>query len=89
MGGSFQKILYALGSARKGSVGSVEELLHAVCFGVHRCEMIVLISTHCDQRVECALSKAQEAKGRKIIPLFADQLTPAGCDLSENGEAKA
>ena len=89
MGGAFRKILYALGSARKGSIGSVDELMHAVCFGVHRCEMIVFISTHCDQRVEDALSKAREAKSRKIIPLFADQLTPAFCALAEEGEAKA
>ena len=89
MGGSFRKILYALGSAKRGSVGSVEELLHAVCSGVHRCERIVFLSTHCDQRVEDALNEAREVRRRKIIPLFADQLAPAPRVLSEEGEAKA
>ncbi len=89
MGGSFQKILYALGSARMGSVGSVEELMHSACFSVNRCEMIVLISTHCDKRVEYTLNQAREAKGRQIITLFADQLTPARCALPEEEGAKA
>ena len=88
-GGSFHKILYALGSARMGSVGSVEELMRSVCSGVHRCETIVLISTHCDQRVEDALNKAREVKGRQIIPFFADQLPFACCGLPEEREAKA
>ena len=89
MGGSFRKILYALGSARKGSIGSVEELMHAACSGVNRCEMIILISTHRDQYVECVLDNVQEARGRKIITLFADQLTPACCGVPEKGDVKA
>ena len=89
MGRSFQKILFALGSAGKGSIASVEELIHAVCFSINRFEMIVLISTHCDQRVECALNKVQEVKNRQIITLFADQLAPAGCPLPEEGGTKS
>ncbi len=88
MGGSFRKILYALGSARKGSIGTVEELMHAVCFGVNRCEMIILISTHRDQRVACALNKVQEVKSRQIITVFADELMSACCTLSEEGAAE-
>ena len=82
MGGSFYKILYALGSAKVGSAGSVEALMRSVCSGVPRCETIVLISTHCDPRVEGALNEAKEVKGRKIIALFADA-------LPGKGEAKA
>ncbi len=89
MGGSFQKILYALGSAKMGSAGSVEELMRSVCSGVPQCETIVWISTHCDPRVEGALNKAQEVKGRRIIPLFADQLTSACCAPPKEREAKA
>ena len=89
MGGSYQKILYALGSAKKGSVGSVEELMHAVCFGAHQSERIVFISTHCNHRVEDALNKAQEIKYGQVITLFADQLAPSCRDASEEGEANA
>ena len=86
MGGAYRKILYALGSAKKGSIASVEELMNAVCMGVNRCERIVLISTHCDKRVECAMDKARETRKGQIIPLFTDQLMQAV--LSEEGEAE-
>ena len=89
MGGSFQKILYALGSAKKGSVGSVEELLRASCFGVNRSEMVVLISTHCNKRVEDALSKVRETVRGEIITLFADQLFPELDESPEEGEERA
>ena len=88
MGGSYRKILYALGSAKKGSIGSVEELINAVCFGANRCEMIVLISTHRDKRVEGAMDKAREIRPGRIVPLFADQLMQVDCVRSEEGEAK-
>jgi hypothetical protein len=67
----------------------VEELMNAICFGGNRCEMIVLISTHRDKRVENAMDKAREIRPGKIIPLFADQLMQVGCVRSEEGEAKA
>ena len=89
MGGSYRKILYALGSAKKGSIGSVEELMHAVCYGENRCEMIVLISTHCDERVERALGRVRELKHGQIITMFADQLMPAPDEPPENGEGAA
>ena len=89
MGGSFQKILYALGSAQNGCIRSVEELMHAVCLGAHRCEMIVLISTHCDARVERALNKAREIKRGQIITLFADQLMSSLDEASKEGRAEA
>ena len=76
MGGSFSKILYALGSARNGCVCSVEELMHAVSTGADRSEMIVLISTHSDERVERALDKAREIVNGRILTLFADRLLP-------------
>ena len=84
MGGSFRKILYALGSAKKGSVATVEELVRAVCADAGRCEMIVMISTHRDRRAEDALIMARELRGRKIVPLFAEQLMGAG----RKGEAE-
>ena len=89
MGGSFRKILYALGSAKYGSICSVDELMHAVCYGANRCEMIVLISTNSDKRVESALEKVRESKRGKIITMFADQLISACSDRSEKEEAKA
>ena len=89
MGGSYRKILYALGSAKIGSIASVEELIHDVCLGANRCEMIVFISTHCNKRVESALHKAQELKRGHLITLFADQLTPAGGDSTDEKGAEA
>ncbi len=89
MGGSFNKILYALGSAKAGSSGTTEELMHAACFGPDRYEMIVLISTHCDGTVETALGKARELRRVHIITLYADQLMPADGDTSAREEAEA
>ena len=89
MGGSFRKILYALGSARLGSIASVEELMHAVCHGAERCEMIVLISTHCEKRVESALNNARETGSGRIVTLFADELKPVLTGLPEEKEAQA
>ena len=88
MGGSYRKIIYALGSAKKGSIASAEELMDAVCSGIDRCDMIVLISTHCDKRVERAVDKVRESKRGQIVPLFADRLQPC-CAPSEEGEAEA
>ena len=89
MGGSFRKILYALGSAKYGSICSVEELMHAACFGAGRFEMIVLISTHCDGRVENALGKAREIKRGQIVTLFADRLMPAQDGSAEGKGAES
>ena len=76
-GGSFSKILYALGAARNGYVCSIEELMHEVSSGANRSSMIVLISTHGDERVERALEKARENTRGRILTLFADRLLPA------------
>ena len=89
MGGSFRKILYALGSAKKGSIGSVEELMHAVCSGDGRWEMVVLISTHRDERTDAALARAQASKCGQIITLFADQLMPVPDEPSGKEAAEA
>ncbi|MBR5095124.1 MAG: DUF58 domain-containing protein [Oscillospiraceae bacterium] len=89
MGGSFRKILYALGSAKGGSIAPVEELIHAVCSGDQRCETIVFLSTHCDRRVERALDRAQELRGGRIVPLFVDRLGLDGSGPSKGEEARA
>ena len=89
MGGAFRKILYALGGARLGSVASVDELMHAVCHGAERCEMIVLISTHCEKRVESALGMARETGCGRIVTLFADELMPVSFSQPEEKEATA
>ena len=89
MGGSYKKILFALGSARYGSICSIEELMHAVCSGAGRCEMIVLISTHCNERVETALEKARQIKHGQIVTLFADQIMQDAGAPSGAGEAEA
>ena len=83
MGGAYQKILYALGSAKKGSIASVEELMRAVCLGDERCGMIVFLSTHRDKRVESALSMVRQAARGQIVPLFADEIAPERCARSE------
>ena len=63
--------------------------MRAVCAGGCPYEMVVLISTHRDERVEHALDKARETGCGQIVTLFADQLTPTLCDPSEEGEAEA
>ena len=85
MGGSYRKILYALGSARNGCICTVEELLHAVSTGANRSELIVLISTHGDARVELALQKARENTRGRILTLFADELLP---DTAEQAQTE-
>ena len=89
MGGSFRKILYALGSAKGGSIAPVEELIHAVGSGPRNCEMIVFLSTHCDRRVERALDQARELKGGRIVPLFVDRLRLNGTGPSKEEEVSA
>ena len=89
MGGAFRKILYALGGARLGSVASVDELMHAVCHGAERCQMIVLISTHGEKRVESALGMARESGCGRIVTLFADELMPVSFSQPEEKEATA
>ena len=87
-GGSYAKILYALGSARNGNICSIEELMHAVIAGANRCDMIVLISARCDERVEAALSKARGVLRGRILTLFADALLPEA-EPSADGEGGA
>ena len=84
-GGSFSKILYALGSARNGNVCPIEELMHAVAAGANRCDMIVLISARCDERVEAALNKVRGVLRGRILTLFADELLPAAETSAEGG----
>ena len=89
MGGAYQKILYALGSARYGNVCSLDELMHAACYGANRCDMIVLISTHFDKRAETALGKVREAGRVQVITLLADELMPAFDAAPKEKEAKS
>ncbi len=84
-GGSYAKILYALGSARNGNICPVEELMHAVIAGANRCDMIVLISARCDERVEAALNKVRGVLKGRILTLFADALMPAAVPETEGG----
>ena len=85
MGGSYQKILYALGSAKNGSICSIEELTRAACSIANRRELIVLISTHSNERVENALNKVRRFTRGQIVTLFADQLLPILSGSSEEG----
>ena len=88
MGGSYRKILYALGSAKYGNISSLEELMYAVCYGANRCEMIVLISSHADKRVELALSEVRQTARAELITLFADELMPVPDAAPEEKEVK-
>ena len=86
MGGSYRKILYALGSARNGYVCSVEELLHAASTGANRSRLIVLISTHGDERVQRALEKMKMCTRARIVTLFTDALLPKAENRDPAGE---
>lgn len=77
LGGSFSRILYALGSAQNGSVCSVEQLLHEVVADPDARGVIVLITTRSDDAVRRALAETADKTGERIIPLFADALLPA------------
>ena len=86
-GGSYQKILYALGAAKNGEVCSVEELMRAVCAEAGGHNTIVFISTRKDRFVAAALDKAKLLTGGEILPIFADSLLPD--ETAPEGRAKA
>lgn len=75
-GGSFRRILYALGSAQNGCVCSVEELMGQVCADSGNQGRILFISTCCDERVRVALDKTRAYTRRQIVPLLAEALMP-------------
>ena len=86
-GGSYQKILYALGAAKNGEVCSVEELMRAVCAEAGGHNTIVFISTRKDRFVAAALDKAKLLTGGEILPIFADSLLPD--ETAPEGRARA
>ena len=85
-GGSFTRILYALGSAGNGCVCSVEQLMREVRADNNRRERIIFVSTRSDGQVELALRKTREYTGEKIITLFADALMPEETDTEAKGD---
>ena len=89
MGGSFNRILYALGSAGTGSVCSVEQLMSEVCAENRRRDRIVLVSARRDELVDAALARARELTGGQVVALFAEELMPdpAGETAAKGGTA--
>ncbi|MBO4384898.1 MAG: DUF58 domain-containing protein [Clostridia bacterium] len=76
MGGSFSRILYALGSAGNGYVCSVEQLMREVCSDSDQRDRIILVSTNKDDQVRNAIEMAREYTGDEVVTLFADELMP-------------
>lgn len=86
MGGSYSKILYALGAAKNGEICSVGELIRTVCSGANRQRFLVFISTReCEESIG-AIRRAKALTGGKIIPLYADAILPSPPDENENDE---
>lgn len=88
MGGSFNRILYALGSAGNGYVCNVEQLMNEVCAEKDQTDMMVFVSTRSDEQVARALDRAREFTGERIVTLFADELMPCGEESSDQTDAK-
>ena len=70
--GSYGRILFALGAAKRGSVCSVEELMRTAILSAVRREVIVFLSTRRDAKVDRALQKARALPGARLLTLFAD-----------------
>lgn len=87
-GGSFSRILYALGSAGNGCVCSVEQLLRDVCIENRQRDSIVFVSTRCDDQVRRALDMMREYKGGGIVTLYAEELFPQAAPNPDDTEAK-
>lgn len=77
MGGSFNRILYALGSAKNGCVCPVDQLMREVCVDTDQRSRIVFVSACSDEQVRRALKRTAEYTGKPILPLFADALMSA------------
>ncbi|MBR6007121.1 MAG: DUF58 domain-containing protein [Clostridia bacterium] len=88
-GGSFHKILYALGSAKNGCVCTVEELMTAVCSGTDRRRTIVFISTRRDADVDSALARTKALTDGQLLTLYAADLAAAGQGAASEGGATA
>ena len=76
MGGSYRKILYALGIARAGAVCSLKETMLTACADAARQELIVFIATRQDEDVSRELARVKARCGVQIVTLFADALLP-------------
>lgn len=76
MGGSFNRILYALGSAGNGCVCPTAQLMREVLSDNNRREKLIFVSTRRDDEVTRALDMTREYTGDSIVTLFADELMP-------------
>lgn len=76
MGGSFRRILYALGVAKNGAFCSLQETVRVACADAARQELIVFIATRRDEDVARELSFVKAHAGMQVVTLFADALLP-------------
>lgn len=88
-GGSFSKILYALGSAKNGDTCSAEELVTAICTGADRQSTIVFISTRGTAEVRKAVAKVKAVTNGEVLTLFAEELYPEAGYKSSKEENEA
>ena len=86
MGGSFRKILYALGMAKNGSICSLEETMRFACSQIGRYGLIVFISTRPDAETADALRLTRSICGANIVTLFANELLPTEKNKSKKKE---
>lgn len=86
MGGSFRKILYALGMAKNGSICSLEETMRFACSQIGKYGLIVFISTRPDAETADALRLTRSICGANIVTLFANELLPTEKNKSKKKE---
>ena len=82
MGGSYRKILYALGAAKGDAVCSLHETMSIACADTARQELIVLIAARQDEKVAREVAKAKAYAGAQIVTLFADALLPTSKEVT-------
>lgn len=88
MGGSFSRILYALGSAKNGCVCSVEQLMRQVCADTDHRDSILFVSTCGDEQVRRALDETARYMGQPAMALFAEELMPPEAETAGPGKGK-
>ena len=74
-GGSFRKLLYALGIAKATPICSLDETIRAVCDSRGDEKLIVFIATRSDDEVSAAIEKIKSYTGAEVITLFADAIS--------------
>lgn len=67
----YEKILYALGSAKNGNVCTLEELLANACTGAYRERVIILITTRKTPEVLDTVMRVSKESGSEVVPLYA------------------